>query len=69
VGDVHLLLFEGLAHLFRQLVEQLSYGAVVEVASLLRKNLAREDSDRLAMAGVSTPWVGVDDFAAGEHAG
>jgi hypothetical protein len=35
----------------------------------LRQNLAGEDSDRLAMIGVSAARIGVDDFAAGEHLG
>ena len=48
---------------------ELAHGAVDQVAGVLRQNLAGEDSDRLAMAGVSAAGIGVDDFAAGEHPG
>jgi hypothetical protein len=66
---MHLLLFERSAHLLRQLVEKLSHGAVVEVAGILRKNLAGEDRDRLAMTGVSGSGIGIDNFAASKHPG
>jgi hypothetical protein len=66
---MHLLLFEGPAHFLCELVEKLSHGGIVQIASILRENFAGEDGDRLAMAGISTAGVGIDNFAAGEHPG
>src|SRR5580700_183411 len=66
---MHLLLFESLAHLFSEFVEKLPDGAIIEIASILRKDLAGKDSDRLAVAGGLAASTGIDDFAAGEHPG
>jgi hypothetical protein len=66
---VYFLLLEGSAHLAGQFVEKLSHGAVIEIAGVLRQNLAGEDGDRLAMTCGTTFRIGVDDFAAGEHTG
>jgi hypothetical protein len=63
---MYFLLFEGPAHLTGQFVEKLSHGAVVKIAGILRKNLAGEDSDRLAVTCGPTSGIGVDDFAAGK---
>jgi hypothetical protein len=40
---MHLFLFERPAHFFRQLVEKLSHGAVVQIAGVLRQNRPRVD--------------------------
>ena len=66
---MYFLLFERPPHLAGQFVEKLAHGAVVKIAGVLRKNLASEDGDRLAMAGGRTFGIGIDDFAAGEHTG
>src|SRR5207237_8764038 len=50
VSDVYFLLFERPVHLASQLVEKLAHGAVIKIASVLRKNLAGEGGDPLAMA-------------------
>jgi len=47
---VYFLLFERPAHLAGQFVEKLAHPAVVKITSVLRKNLAGEDGDPLAMA-------------------
>jgi hypothetical protein len=64
VSDVYFLLFERPAHLASQFVEKLAHGAVIKIASVLRKNLAGEDGDPLAMAcgpifgaGLDVKWV------------
>src|SRR5882672_262033 len=66
---MYFLLFERPAHLVGQLVEKLAHGAVVKITGVLRKNLASEDGDRLAMAGGPTFGIGIDNFAPGEHTG
>jgi hypothetical protein len=66
---VNFLLLEGPAHLAGQFVEEISHGAVVEVTGVLRQDLAGEDRDRLAMTSRPAFGIGVEDFAAGEHAG
>ena len=66
---MHFLLFETSPHFCSQFVEKLPDGAVIKVAGILRENLAGEDGDRLAMAGGVTFGIGVEDFAAGDHAG
>ena len=50
VSYVYFLLFERPAHLASQFVEKLAHGAAIQIASVLRKNLAGEDGDPLAMA-------------------
>jgi hypothetical protein len=67
VTDMDLFLFEHLAHFFGQFVKQLSNGGIIKVAGVLRKNLAREDRDRLTMARGLTDVIGIDHFAAGKH--
>jgi hypothetical protein len=47
---MHLVLFEGLAHLCSQFIEKLPDGAIIKIAGVLRENLACEDGNRLAMA-------------------
>ena len=66
---MYFLLFERPAHLASQFVEKLAHSAVVKIAGVLRKNLASEDGDRLAMACGPTFGIGIDNFAAGEHTG
>ena len=66
---MYFLLFERPAHLAGQFVEKRAHGAVVKIAGVLRKNLASEDGDRLAVACGPTFGIGIDNFAAGEHTG
>ena len=69
IGDMHLLLFEGPAHLSSQFIEKLPDRAIVEIARVLRENLACENGNRLAMACGCTSGIGIDDFASGKHPG
>jgi len=69
VSEVNFLLLESPAHLAGQFVEEISHGAVIEIAGVLRKNLAGEYGDRLAMTCGPAFGIGVEDFSAGEHTG
>jgi len=66
---MHLLLFEGPAHLSSQFIEKLPDRAIIKIAGVLRENLACENGNRLAMARGFTSGIGIDDLAAGKHPG
>ena len=66
---MHLLLFQATAHLSSQFIGKLPDGAIIEIAGVLRENLACENGNRLAMACGFTSGIGIDDLAAGKHPG
>ena len=66
---MHLLLFEGPAHLSSQFIEKLPDRAIVEIARVLRENLACKKGNPLAMGCGCTSGIGIDDFASGKHPG
>src|SRR5437588_10024877 len=69
IGDMHLLLFEGAAHLSSQFIEKLPDGAIIKIAGVLRENLTCENGNRLAMARGFTSRSGIEDLAAGKQPG
>ena len=66
---MHLLLFEGPAHLSSQFIEKLPDGVIIKITGILRENLSCEDGNRLAMACGFTSGICIDDLAAGKHPG
>src|ERR1700680_4734889 len=55
IGDMHLLLFEGAAHLSSQFIEKLPDGAIIKIAGVLRENLTCENGNRLGWLAASPP--------------
>ena len=57
IGDMHLLLFEGAAHLSSQFIEKLPDGAIIKIAGVLRENLTM-------MPAPPNPWRICDAISA-----
>jgi hypothetical protein len=57
---MHLLLFEALAHLGCQFVEQLPDRAIIKIAGVLRENLSGKNGNRLTMTWRVTSGIGVE---------
>src|ERR1700730_17368736 len=66
---MHLLLFEALAQLGCQFVEQLPDRAIIKIACVLRENLSGKNGNRLTMTWRVTSGIGVEHFSSGDHAG
>jgi hypothetical protein len=66
---MHLLLFEALAHLGCQFVEQLPDRAIIKIAGVLRENLSGKNGNRLTMTWRFPSGIGVEHFSSGDHAG
>src|SRR3984893_16842197 len=66
---MHLLLFEALARLGCQFVEQLPDRAIIKIACVLRENLSGKNGNRLTMTWRVTSGIGVEHFSSGDHAG
>jgi hypothetical protein len=65
---MHLLLFEALAHLGCQFVEQLPDRAIIKIARVLRENLSGKNGNRLTMTWRVTSGIGVEHFSSGDRA-
>ena len=64
---MHLLLFEALAHLGCQFVEQLPDRAIIKIAGVLRENLSGKNGNRLTMTWRVTSGIGVEHFSSGDR--